>query len=116
MTTMCESLSNLGPLDRIPLGEGRGYRVGDETIAVFRPRAGGVYAVQHDCPHRGGPLVDGLVAGGKVVCPLHGYAFDLASGASGRAECPALRVYPVEVNERGELEVELSPGPLEAVR
>jgi nitrite reductase (NADH) small subunit len=96
---------NLGPADRIPIGEGRSYRLGDATIAVFRSRGGGVFAVQADCPHKGGPLVDGLVAGTKVVCPLHGFAFDLASGASARAECPALRTYPVAVNELGELEI-----------
>ena len=100
---------NLGPADRIPLGEGRSYRVGETTVAVFRPRGGGVFAVQSDCPHRGGPLADGLVAGGKVVCPLHGFAFDLATGASARAECPALRTYPVAVNERGELEIAGTP-------
>ena len=99
---------NLGPAHRIPLGEGRTYRVGDATVAVFRPRSGGVFAVQSDCPHRGGPLADGLVAGAKVVCPLHGFAFDLATGASARAECPALRTYPVVVNERGELEISAS--------
>jgi nitrite reductase (NADH) small subunit len=106
MTARRESfVANLGPLERIPLGEGRSYHVDGETIAVFRPRGGAVYAVQADCPHRGGPLVDGLVANGKVVCPLHGFAFDLATGASARAECPALRVFPVDVNARGELEL-----------
>ena len=100
---------NLGPAHRIPLGEGRTYRVGAATVAVFRPRAGGVFAVQADCPHRGGPLADGLVAGVKVVCPLHGFAFDLVTGVAARAECPALRTYPVAVNERGELEIAAPP-------
>src|SRR5687768_4808834 len=115
-TTTLEQVArvNLGPAERIPLGEGRSYRVGDATVAVFRSRGGGVFAVQADCPHKGGPLVDGLVAGTKVVCPLHGFAFDLATGASARAECPALKVYPVTVNQDEELEI--AAGPIEAVR
>jgi nitrite reductase (NADH) small subunit len=102
---MCGHATNLGPLERIPLGEERCYRLAGAQVAVFRPRAGGVFAVQAECPHKGGPLVDGLVAEGKVVCPLHGFAFDLATGAPARAECAALRVYPVDVNERGEVEI-----------
>jgi nitrite reductase (NADH) small subunit len=101
--------ADLGPLERIPLGEGRSYRVGGETIAVFRPRGGAVYAVQADCPHRGGPLVDGLVAGDKVVCPLHGFTFDLRSGAATRDGCARLRLYPVTVDAAGELQVDLGP-------
>jgi nitrite reductase (NADH) small subunit len=111
---MCSTIESLGPVDRIPLGEGRSYKVGGETVAVFRPRSGGVYAVQADCPHKGGPLVDGLVAGAEVVCPLHGFTFDLASGAPTRHAkgCAALRVFPVTVSATGELQIELGR-PLE---
>jgi nitrite reductase (NADH) small subunit len=104
---MRTAIESLGPVDRIPLGEGRSYRVGGETVAVFRPRSGGVYAVQADCPHKGGPLTDGLVAGARVVCPLHGFTFDLASGAPTRDGCAALRVFPVAVSAAGELQIEL---------
>ena len=51
----------IGPLSSIPPGEGRSYLVGGEKIAVFCIRSGGVFAVQAECPHRGGPLADGLV-------------------------------------------------------
>ena len=93
----------IGRVEDIPLGEGREYRLGEETIAVFRTRTGAVHAVQARCPHRDGPLADGLVGAGRVVCPLHGHAFELATGASARPDCAALRTYPVTVNERGEL-------------
>ncbi len=97
------TLHNLGPLERIPLGEGRTFKVGDEEVAVFRARNGKVYGAQARCPHRGGPLADGLLGGSKVLCPLHGYAFDLESGAALRNSCEALRTFLVEVTAEGEI-------------
>jgi nitrite reductase (NADH) small subunit len=102
---------DLGPLEAIPVGEGRTFRVGDEDIAVFRLRDGTVRAVQAHCPHRGGPLADGLVGEGKVVCPLHGYAFELDSGKALRADCEHVRVWTVTVDGEGRLR--LDPGPVE---
>ena len=98
-----DQLHNLGSLDRIPPGEGRAYRVNGVEIAVFRMRRGEVYAVQASCPHAGGPLADGLIGGRRVICPLHGHAFDLETGASLRDSCPALRTYSVTLSEAGEL-------------
>lgn len=102
-TTLAAATHNVGSLERIPLGEGRSYRVGAEEIAVFRPREGGLFACQAACTHRGGPLADGLIGSGKVVCPLHGNAFELATGAPIRHSCAALRTYPVEATAAGEL-------------
>lgn len=92
---------NLGPADRIPLGQGRAFRVAGCQVAVFRTRDGGVYAVQAACPHRGGPLALGLVGAGKVVCPLHGYAFRLADGQPAGNPCAALRTYQVTTDAEG---------------
>lgn len=92
---------NAGPVDRIPLGEGRTVAVGDEEVAIFRTRRGDVCAVQATCPHRGGPLADGIVGGSRIVCPLHSYAFELATGQPVRDDCPALRTYRVTVDEQG---------------
>lgn len=94
---------NVGSLERIPFGEGRSYRIMGEEVAVFRPRGGGVFAVQATCPHKGGPLADGLVGLGVVVCPLHGSTFQLSTGAPVRNGCPALRTYPVEVTAAGDI-------------
>ena len=69
-----------GPLSLIPPGEGRTFSVGGVRIAIFHTRDGGVFATQADCPHRGGPLADGLTGGGMVVCPLHSWKFDLQTG------------------------------------
>lgn len=86
---------NLGSVTRIPLGQGRCYIVGSEEVAVFRQRDGQMFAVQNRCPHRQGPLAEGVLGGGRIICPLHGHQFALDTGAGSEpAEC--LRVYPVE--------------------
>lgn len=119
----------LGPLDDIPIGEGRCYTVDGEQIAVFRLRNGRVHATQATCPHRGGPLADGQLDDEVVVCPLHAYAYVLATGrrvgdedddstspVDGKVEgigaqarepevpgAPptAIRVYPARIDESG---------------
>lgn len=87
---------NLGSIEKIPLGQGLSFRVGEEEIAIFRQRNGKLFATQNRCPHRQGPLAEGLVGNGKVICPLHAHKFDLASGAGSEPhEC--VKVFPVEV-------------------
>lgn len=81
-------LVNLGTIDAIPLGQGLCYVVKGEEIAVFRSRANELFAIENKCPHARGPLSEGIIGNGKVVCPLHGHKFDLASGkGSEKAEC-----------------------------
>ena len=87
-------------LSEIPLGEGRSYEVDGTRVAVFRTRTGQVFATQAECPHKRGPLADGLVGGTTVVCPLHDRIFDLATGAALVGECD-IRVYPVRVAQDG---------------
>lgn len=94
----------LGPLAQIPVGEGRVFDLDGKRVAVFRTRNGGIYATQAECPHRGGPLADGLIGGNTLVCPLHAWKFDLASGAAIMGDC-AIRTFPVCLNEGGELVV-----------
>jgi nitrite reductase (NADH) small subunit len=87
---------SLGGLDKVPVGQGFCFRVGASEIAVFRQRDGKVFAVSNRCPHREGPLAEGILGGGKIICPLHSHAFDLCSGA-GPGPDEKLRVYPVRV-------------------
>lgn len=82
------STINLGSLDKIPLGQGLSFKVGDHEIAVFRQRDGKLFATQSRCPHKQGPLAEGIVGGGKVICPLHSHKFNLATGEGSEAhEC-----------------------------
>lgn len=94
---------NLGPAERIPTGEGRVFEVDGLRVAVFRTRDGGLFATQAECPHRRGPLADGLLGGGVVVCPLHARRFQLATGAPVGNECPPLATWPVARDARGDL-------------
>ena len=98
----------LGPAARIPLGEGREFIVGGVRIAVFRLRTGGLAATAAACPHRGGPLADGITGARQVVCPLHGRRFSLDTGeAEGGAY--AVPCFPVRLGPGGEIVVSL-PG------
>ena len=98
---------NLGPFDRIPIGEGRTFDVDGLEIAVFRPRSGEVFATQASCPHANGPLADGLVGNGKVVCPFHAYRFDLATGCPEGNTCAPLTTYPAGLTTDGDVVVTL---------
>lgn len=102
-TLISKLFVNLGSIARIPLGEGREFSVDNEEIVVFRTRENNLYALQAKCPHRNGPLADGLVGGGKVICPYHSYKFELSSGQPLGNDCAALKTYQVEINEQGDI-------------
>ena len=70
----------VGRVDEIPVGEGRTFAVDGNQIADYRMRDGSLRAIDAVCPHRGGPLADGLTDEQTVVCPLHGLSYDLTTG------------------------------------
>jgi nitrite reductase (NADH) small subunit len=65
--------------DDIPLREGRAVAVGSREIAIFN-LGNRFLSLANHCPHRGGPLADGMVSGATVVCPLHAWKFSLETG------------------------------------
>jgi nitrite reductase (NADH) small subunit len=81
-------------------GQARVVDVGGRTLAVFNV-AGAFYAIDNTCPHRGGPLGEGDTEGPIVICPWHGWRWDVTTGAN--ANNPAVRVacYPVSVEQGG---------------
>jgi len=92
---------SLGRVDDIPVGEGRAFAVDGHQIAVFRLRDGSVRAVDAVCPHRGGPLSDGIADDRVVICPLHNYTYDLTTGQEFANGGAAVRAYPVHIDDFG---------------
>jgi len=70
----------IAKLEDIPQLGARVVKSGDTEIAVFRTAADEIFAVKDECPHKSGPLSQGIVHGASVTCPLHNWKIDLASG------------------------------------
>jgi nitrite reductase (NADH) small subunit len=67
-------------LDDIPRPGARVVKAGSASIAVFRTETDEVFALNDRCPHKGGPLSQGIVFGRRVACPLHSWSIELESG------------------------------------
>ncbi len=91
----------------VPPREGRPVVLGDREIAIFN-LGDRFFAVDNRCPHKAGPLCDGIVAGDAVVCPLHAWKVNLETGAVERPanEHACVRTYATRI-EAGILSVEL---------
>ena len=91
----------LCPLDDLPVGLGRAFEVEGKPIAVFRTRGGRVFATDGFCPHKNGPLADGMLTGDSVVCPYHNFRFDATTGECDQPGICSIATYPVEVTDSG---------------
>ena len=87
---------DIGPIDAIPLRGSRKVNTHAGCIAVFRTGEDEVFATSNVCPHKGGPLNDGIVHGQHITCPLHNMVFDLSTGEA-VSEDERLTTYPVRV-------------------
>lgn len=72
----------------------------DGNVALFRTADNRVFAVLDRCPHKGGPLSQGIVYGDRVACPLHNWSIELGSGSAVAPDVGCARTFPVNV-ERG---------------
>ena len=87
-------------IDEIPVAGSRVLQWGDgEDIALFRPAASRVFALADRCPHKGGPLSQGIVSGDSVTCPLHGWNIALDSGQACAPDVGCARRYAVQVRD-----------------
>ena len=82
-------------VDDVPLGEGRAVTLDGRRVAVFHT-ATGWYAIDHACPHAGGPLADGIAADCTVICPLHERRFALDTGEALGDDGPGVATHRVE--------------------
>ena len=98
-------------VDEIPrLGARVVRRAPGPNVAVFRTAADDLYALADSCPHRGGPLSQGIVFGDRVACPLHNTCVDLDTGCAVAPDQGQVRSYAVKV-EAGEVYVQLDAVP-----
>ena len=98
---MSERWVRVTSIENIPPREGRPVALGDREIAIFN-LGDRFVATDNRCPHEGGPLCDGIVAGDTIVCPLHAWKVNLADGcverpSSEKERC--IETYPVRVDE-----------------
>ena len=85
-------------LEEIPkLGARRYQRDDGKTIAIFRTETDSVFALNDQCPHKGGPLSQGIVFGESVACPLHNWCIDLKSGTAAAPDEGCVERFPVSV-------------------
>jgi nitrite reductase/ring-hydroxylating ferredoxin subunit len=77
-------------------GEAREFPCGDKMICIANVD-GTLTAMDNVCLHRGGPLGQGVVGGGKIVCPWHGWEYDPKTGAASHNPAAKVAVYPIKI-------------------
>lgn len=88
---------DIGWVDDIPRLGARVVRRVDGDIAVFRTADDKVFALDDRCPHKGGPLSQGIVHGERVTCPLHNWVVDLCDGTAVAPDEGCTASHPVRV-------------------
>lgn len=93
--------TDVGAVTDVPLRGSRRVPTPAGDVAIFRTGDGRVFALKDACPHKGGPLSQGIVHGHAVTCPLHAWNIDLVTGEAMGADrgkgCTP--VVPLEVRE-----------------
>ncbi|WP_170401097.1 nitrite reductase small subunit NirD [Ruegeria arenilitoris] len=89
---------DIGHINDIPLRGARVVKTPVGCIALFRTAENEVFAASDRCPHKGGPLSEGIVHGQSVTCPLHNWVFDLNSGKAQGADEGQIATYPVQLD------------------
>ncbi|WP_170560230.1 nitrite reductase small subunit NirD [Ruegeria atlantica] len=90
---------DIGHIDEVPLRGARLVKTHIGCIAVFRTAEAEVYAATNSCPHKGGPLSEGIVHGQSVTCPLHNWVFDLNTGEAQGTDDGRITTYPVRLED-----------------
>ncbi|WP_161974131.1 nitrite reductase small subunit NirD [Rhizobium deserti] len=96
----------IGDISDIPLLGARCVKTPMMKIAVFRTDEHEVHAIENRCPHKGGPLSEGIVHGTSVTCPLHNWVISLETGKALGADEGEVRVIQIR-NDSGQLFVAL---------
>jgi nitrite reductase (NADH) small subunit len=90
---------DIGPLDVIPIRGARVVKTAAGCIAIFRTAQDEAFAIDDRCPHKGGPLSQGIVHGKSVTCPLHNWVISLDTGRAQGADIGQVRTIPLRVRD-----------------
>ncbi len=102
MTLMQKAWIDIGSLDDIPRQGARVVKSPIGCIAVFRTATDEVFALDDGCPHKGGPLSQGIVHDNAVTCPLHNWVISLETGLAQGADSGKVKTYPLR-HENGRI-------------
>ena len=89
----------IGRIEHIPLRGARCVNTPAGRIAVFRTAEDRIFAIEDQCPHKGGPLSQGIVHGAQVTCPLHNWVISLETGKAQGADEGSVRTIALNVIE-----------------
>ena len=98
VAAMSENWIEVGKLEEIPAQGARVVQTADGNIAVFRTQDDEIFAVRDKCPHKGGPLSQGIVSGKRVACPLHDWKINIDSGEAQAPDEGCAATYPVKMD------------------
>ena len=90
---------DIGAIDDIPLRGSRKVKTADGCIAVLRTGEEEVFATSNTCPHKQGPLNEGIVHDRKVTCPLHNWVFDLETGEAQGADEGKIETFATRIED-----------------
>lgn len=96
----------IGDISDIPLRGARCVKTPQGKIAVFRTAENEIFAIEDHCPHKGGPLSQGIIHEKAVTCPLHNWVISLETGKALGADGGEVQTIPVR-NENGKLFIKL---------
>jgi nitrite reductase (NADH) small subunit len=99
MTGTANEWIDIGALGDIPRRGSRVVKTAMGCVAVFRTGSDEVFALENRCPHKGGPLSEGIVHGNKVTCPLHNWVFSLETGEAQGADKGTVPTYPARIED-----------------
>ena len=91
------SWMQVGTLEDIPRQGSRVVDTPNGKIAIFRSVDDRIFALDNRCPHKGGPLSQGIVHGKRVTCPLHSWVIDLETGSAVEPDVGCAHRYDVRV-------------------
>ncbi|MGJ9383197.1 nitrite reductase (NAD(P)H) small subunit [Salipaludibacillus neizhouensis] len=95
--TLKTDLVKVSHIDDLSSQIGKEVKIGDNEIALFKLSSGKIKAIENRCPHKQGPLSQGIISGEYIFCPLHDWKIDLDNGEVQKPDDGCVKTYPVEV-------------------